>query len=234
MLEGLVLSYPDEGTPQGGVISPLLANIYLHDVLDDWFVRDVRPVLVGRAEMVRFADDFVVLFENKQDAERFLAVLPKRFGKYGLTLHPDKTRMVPFQRPDRVDDDDDGPGTFDLLGFTHFWAVSRKGHWIVKQRTAKDRFSRALHRLREWCRWHRHDSLKAQHLALKKKLTGHYAYYGITSNFDRIADFFYMAKRVWRTALARRSQQRMPWRKMQNVLERFPLPAPRIVHRYGT
>ncbi len=234
VLEGLVLSYPDEGTPQGGVISPLLANIYLHDVLDDWFVKDVQPALKRHAAMVRYADDFVVLFESKQDAERFLAVLPKRFGKYGLTLHPDKTRMVSFQRPDRVDDDDDGSGTFDLLGFTHFWAVSRKGHWIVKQTTAKDRFSRALHRLREWCRWHRHDPLKTQHLTLTKKLNGHYAYYGITSNFDRIASFFYMAKRVWRTALARRSQQRMPWRKMQKVLERFPLPAPRIVHRYGT
>ncbi len=234
VLEGLVLSYPDEGTPQGGVISPLLANIYLHSVLDDWFVRDVQPALARSAVMVRYADDVAVLFENKQDAERFLAVLPKRFGKYGLTLHPDKTRMVPFQRPDRVDDDDDGPGTFDLLGFTHYWAVSRKGHWIVKQRTAKDRFSRALHRLCEWCQWHRHDPLKAQHLALKKKLNGHYAYYGITSNFDRIASFLYMVRRIWRTALARRSQQRMPWWKMQKLLERFPLPAPRIVHRYGT
>ena len=220
VFEGLVLSYPDEGTPQGGVISPLLANIYLHAVLDDWFVRDVQPALQREAVMVRYADDVAVLFASKQDAERFLAVLPKRFGRYGLTLHPDKTRMVPFQRPDRVDDDDDGPGTFDLLGFTHYWAVSRKGNWVVKQRTAKDRFSRALRRLREWCRWHRHDPLKTQHLTLTKKLNGHYAYYGITSNFDRIAGFFDMAKRVWRTALSRRSQQRMPWRKMQKLLER--------------
>lgn len=234
VLEGLVLSYPDEGTPQGGVISPLLANIYLHTVLDEWFVKEVRPALVRDAAMIRYADDFVVLFESKQDAERFLAVLPKRFGKYGLTLHPDKTRMVPFRRPDRVDGDDDGPETFDLLGFTHYWAVSRKGNWVVKQRTAKDRFSRALHRLREWCRWHRHDSLESQHLTLTRKLEGHYAYYGITSNFDRIAGFFEMARRIWRVALARRSNQRMPWRKMQKLLERFPLPAPRIVHRYGT
>jgi RNA-directed DNA polymerase len=234
VLEGLVLSYPDEGTPQGGVISPLLANIYLHDVLDEWFVRDVRPTLAGDAAMVRYADDFLVLFARKQDAERFLAVLPKRFGKYGLTLHPDKTRMVPFQRPDRVNDGDEGPGTFNLLGFTHYWALSRKDNWVVKQRTAKDRFSRALRRLREWCRWHRHDPLETQHLTLKKKLNGHYAYYGITSNYDRIAQFFYMATRAWRTALARRSQQRLPWRKMQKLLERFPLPAPRIVHRYGT
>jgi group II intron reverse transcriptase/maturase len=232
VLEGLVLSYPDEGTPQGGVISPLLANIYLHDVLDDWFVKDVQPALTRSAVMVRYADDVAVLFESKQDAERFLRVLPKRFGKYGLTLHPDKTRMVPFQRPDRVVDSEDAPGTFDLLGFTHFWAVSRQGHWVVKQQTAKDRFSRALHRLSEWCRWHQHDPLKTQHQTLMKKLNGHYAYYGITSNFDRIARFFYMARRVWRTALARRSQQRLTWRKMLKLLERFPLPAPRIVHRY--
>lgn len=234
VLEDLVLSYPDEGTPQGGVISPLLANIYLHTVLDEWFVKDIRPALARDATMIRYADDLVVLFESKHDAERFLAVLPKRLGRFGLTLHPDKTRMVPFQRPDCGDDDADGPGTFDLLGFTHFWAVSRKGNWVVKQWTAKDRLSRALHRLREWCRWHRHDSLVSQHLTLTKKLRGHYAYYGITSNFDRIAGFFYMAKRIWRTALARRSQQRFSWVKMQKLLERFPLPGPRIVHRYGT
>ena len=234
ILEGLVLSYPDEGTPQGGVISPLLANIYLHTVLDEWFMRDVKRVLARPATMVRYADDFVALFASKQDAERFLTALPKRFGKYGLTLHPDKTRMVSFQRPDLVDDDDDGPGTFDLLGFTHFWAVSRKGNWVVKQTTAKGRFSRALRRLREWCRLHRHDSLKTQHLTLTRKLNGHYAYYGITSNSRRIANFLYMARRIWRTALARRSQQRMPWRKMLTLLERFPLPAPRIVHRLGT
>jgi hypothetical protein len=217
------------------VISPLLANIYLHEVLDEWFVRDVRPRLGGDAELIRFADDLVALFARKADAERFLDALPKRLGKYGLTLHPDKTRMVPFQRPDRVDDDDDGnPDTFDFLGLTHFWALSRKGHWVVKQQTAKGRFSRALHRLREWCRWHRHDSLKAQHLTLKRKIQGHYAYYGITSNFDRIAGFFEMAKRIWRSALARRSQRGMSWATMRGVLKRFPLPPPHIVHRYGT
>lgn len=234
VVEGLNLSYPDEGTPQGGVISPLLANIYLHEVLDEWFVRDVRSRLDGDAAIVRYADDFVVLFARKGDAERFLEVLPKRFGKYGLTLHPDKTRLVPFQRPDRVNDEENRPGTFDLLGFTHYWALSRKGNWVVKQRTAKDRFSRSLHRLSEWCRRHRHDPLKAQHRMMVRKLKGHYGYYGITSNFDRIAQFFLMAKRVWRQALARRSQQRFPWWKMQKLLERHPLPAPRIVHRYGT
>ena len=227
----------------GGVISPLLANIYLHDVLDEWFVREVLPALAGHAEMFRFADDFVVLFESKLDAERFLAVLPKRFGKYGLTLHPDKTRLVPFRRPDRVDNDDDQPGTFNFLGFTHYWGLSRKPvpkgqppmkRWFAMQKTAKDRLSRTLRRLSEWCRWHRHDSLKTQHLMLVTKLKGHYGYYGITGNFPALAQVFYAVKRIWRKALARRSQQRLPWTKMARILERFPLPAPRIVHQHRT
>jgi hypothetical protein len=149
-------------------------------------------------------------------------------------LHPDKTRLVPFRRPDRVVNDDDRPGTFDLLGFTLHWALSRRDKWVVQRRTAKDRFTRALRRFREWCRWHRHDSLEAQHHTIEKKLNGHYAYFGVTSNFDSIARFHYEAKRAWRKALARRSQQPLPWRKMQRILERFPLPAPRIVHQYGT
>jgi RNA-directed DNA polymerase len=234
VLEGLVLSHPDGGTPQGGVISPLLANIYLHDVFDEWFVRDVRPALHGQAVPVRYADDLVVLFERKDDAERFLAVLPKRFGKFGLTLHPDKTRLVPFRRPDRVDSDDDGPGTFDLLGFTHHWAKSRKGGWVVKQRTAKDRFSRVLRRIREWCRWHRHDPLETQHLMLVKKLKGHYAYFGIVGNFTALKRLLYEVTRAWRKALARRSQQWMPWAKMQRILARYSLPVPRILHRHST
>lgn len=234
VLEGNDLSYSDDGTPQGGVISPLLANIYLHEVLDEWFVRDVRPNLGGGAVMVRYADDVVVLFERKRDAERFLDALPKRFGKYGLELHPDKTRLVPFQRPDRVDNDEAGPGTFNLLGFTLYWGKSRKGRWVVMKRTAKDRFSRALRRISEWCRRHRHDSLETQHCALSSKLDGHYAYFGITSNYRGIARFAYAVKLVWWRALARRSQRGLPWWKMEKLLERYPLPAPRIVHRYGT
>jgi group II intron reverse transcriptase/maturase len=241
--EGPELSYSDEGTPQGGVISPLLANIYLHEVLDEWFVRDVTPALAGHAELFRFADDAVAIFTRKQDAERFLAVLPKRFGKYGLTLHPDKTRLVPFRQPDRVGDDEDGPGTFNFLGFTHGWGLAQrpppKGkparkRWVVMQKTAKDRLSRALRRLGEWCRRHRHDPLKTQHLMLVKKLKGHYGYYGISGNFPALARVVWAARRIWRKALERRSQKRLSWAKMLRILKRFPLPRPRIVHRYGT
>ncbi len=234
VMEGLELSHPDAGTPQGGVISPLLANIYLHEVLDEWFVRDVQPRLEGRSVLVRYADDFVFVFARKDDAERVLAVLPKRFGRYGLTLHPGKTRLVPFRRPDRGGDDD-GPGTFDLLGFTHHWGLSRNGKWVVKKRTAKDRFSRTLRRIAEWCRAHRHDDVEAQHRALAWKLRGHYAYYGVTGNNRALSRLWYEVTRLWRKWLCRRSQKGfVTWERMLRLLERFPLPPPRIVHRYVT
>jgi hypothetical protein len=196
----------------------------------------VRPRLKGQAELVRYADDFVFVFAEKEDADRVLEVLPKRFGKYGLTLHPDKTRLVPFHRPDRDDDgDDDGPGTFDLLGFTHHWGLSRKGRWYVKKRTAKDRFSRTLRRIREWCRTHRHEDVEVQRRALARKLTGHYAYFGVTSNYEALARLLYEAKAIWRKWLSRRSQNgSLSWKAMHALLERHPLPPPRIAHRYGT
>ena len=235
VLEGLALSHPEAGTPQGGVISPLLANIYLHEVLDEWFVREVRPRLNGHAVLVRYADDFVFVFARKDDAERVLDVLPKRFGKYGLALHPNKTRLVPFHRPDRDDGGNDGPGTFDLLGFTHHWGLSRNGKWVVKKRTAKDRFSRTLHRIAEWCREHRHDDVEAQHRALARKLSGHYAYFGVTSNYAALARLLHETQSIWRKWLSRRSQKGfVSWEAMHRLLERFPLPQPRIVHRYGT
>jgi RNA-directed DNA polymerase len=236
VLEGLILSRPEAGTPQGGVISPLLANIYLHEVLDEWFVHQVRPHLHGAAELVRYADDFIFVFARKDDAERVFDVLPKRFGKYGLTLHPDKTRLVPFQRPRRGGGrDGQGPGTFDFLGFTHYWGVSRKGNDAVMKCTAKDRFSRTLRRITEWCRTHRHDDVRTQHRALVWKLNGHYAYFGVTSNSAALGRLLYEVRRIWRKWLSRRSQRSfISWKAMHELLKRFPLPRPRIVHRYGT
>jgi RNA-directed DNA polymerase len=235
VMEGIELSRPDTGTPQGGVISPILANIYLHEVIDEWFVREVCPRLKGRSALVRYADDFVFVFARKEDAERVLEVLPKRFGKYGLTLHPTKTRLVSFRRPDRDDGGDGGPGTFNMLGFTHHWGLSRNGKWVVKKRTAKDRFSRALRRIDEWCRLHRHVDLEVQHRVLSQKLRGHYAYFGVTSNGAAIARFWYESTKRWRKWLSRRSQKSfITWEQMLRMLERYPLPPPRIVHRYGT
>jgi RNA-directed DNA polymerase len=236
VLEGLDLSHPETGTPQGGVISPLLANIYLHEALDEWFVHDVRPRLQGRSALVRYADDFVIVFERKDDAERVLDVLPKRFGKYGLTLHPDKTRLVRFSRPDRDDyQSGRGSGTFDLLGFTHHWGLSRKGAWVVKKQTARDRFSRALRRIRQWCQRHRHEDVEAQQRALAQKLRGHYAYYGVTFNSRALARFRFEVGRIWRKWLSRRSQRAfLNWDTMNRLWARYPLPPARIVHRYAT
>ena len=238
VLEDGSLTYPDSGSPQGGVVSPMLANIYLHEVLDTWFDREVTPRLSNTAHLFRYADDAVLLFANEEDARRVQSVLPKRFAKYGLTLHPDKTRLVEFRRPDRRDPPSGGsasgrPGTFDLLGFTHFWGVSRAGKWIVKRKTAKDRFRRALRRVADWCREHLHDDVRAQQRALAQKLRGHYGYYGITGNSDGLQRFFREAIDTWRKWLNRRSQRApMPWERMHKLLERYPLPRPRIAHPF--
>ena len=215
---------------------PLLANIFLHEALDVWFDREVRPRLSGTAHIVRYADDAVLLFANETDARRVLDVLPKRFGKYGLTLHPDKTRLVEFrrpaQRPPSSDDDrSGGGGTFDLLGFTHFWGLSRTGKWIVKRTTASDRFRRALKRVAHWCREHRHDEVRTQWQALVRKLRGHFGYFGITGNSGALKRFRFAVSDAWRKWLNRRSNRaKMTWERMTQLLKRYPLPAARITH----
>jgi RNA-directed DNA polymerase len=232
MEEGSV-EHPEAGTPQGGVVSPLLANVYLHEVVDLWFHRDVLPRLKGRARLVRYADDMVVVFSRGDDARRIFEVLPKRFGKYGLSLHPEKTRLVDFRRKDRGNPA--GPETFDFLGFTHHWGTSLRGSWLVKQRTAKDRFSRALRRIRQWCRVHRHDPLRVQQQALAQKLRGHYGYFGVTSNYRALERFYRETRHAWRKWLSRRSNTGyVDWDHLLVLLERFPLPRPRIVHRRVT
>ena len=155
----------------GGVVSPLLSNIFLHYVLDEWFEREVQPRLKGRSFLIRYADDFVMGFSCEEDARRVMAVLPKRFEKYGLTIHPEKTRLVPFERPDRGREganSESGPlaGTFDLLGFTHYSARSRKGNWVVKRKTSGSRFRRGLQALSEWCRVNRHQPMEVQRRTL--------------------------------------------------------------------
>jgi group II intron reverse transcriptase/maturase len=237
VLEGLGLSYPETGTPQGGVISPLLANIYLHAVVDEWFVHDVKPRLQSRALLVRYADDMVFVFAQEQDARRVFDVLPKRFERYGLELHPDKTRLLDFRRSDRKPGSDVGPGSraFDMLGFTHFWGHSCRGKWVVRKKTASDRLSRALRRTRDWCRTHRHDPVPEQHHVLSQKMRGHYAYYGVTFNYRALSGFYWEVTRAWRKWLSRRSsaaRRRCSWSWMANLLKRMSLPRPRIVHAY--
>jgi RNA-directed DNA polymerase len=236
VLEQGELSFPEAGTPQGGVISPLLANVYLHYVLDVWFERDVKPRLKGRAFLVRYADDFVMGFACESDARRVLEVLPKRFGKYGLALHPDKTRLVPFRRPSQQPSrtDSEGtsqPGSFDLLGFTHYWGRSRKGFWVVKRTTAPSRLSRALKRIAHWCRLHRHDPVEDQHRTLSQKLRGHFAYYGITGNGFAIQGFRDAVLRIWKKWLARRRRRGfLSWETFGRLLWRWPLPPAHVVH----
>jgi RNA-directed DNA polymerase len=230
------LTFPEAGTPQGGVVSPLLANVYLHYVLDVWFEREVKPRLKGRAFLIRYADDFVIGFACEADARRVLDVLPKRFGRYGLTLHPDKTRLVPFQRPPQQVPPRDpsewlAPGTFTLLGFTHFWGRSRRGFWVVKRKTAPGRLSRALKTIAQWCRLHRHQPLPMQHQTLSQKLHGHFAYYGITGNGLALARFHWWVTCVWKKWLARRRRRGfLSWAVFQRLLQRYPLPPPRVVH----
>jgi len=233
VMEAGAVTHPEAGSPQGGVISPLAANVYLHYVLDQWFVKEVLPRLRGRAYMVRYADDLVVGFTDDEDARRVMAVLPQRLGKYGLTIHPDKTRLVPFRKPEgeRQPPKSSGPGTFDFLGFTHFWARSRKGNWVLKRKTAADRFTRAIRTISQWCRFHRHDPIAEQHRMLCQKLRGHYAYYGITGNSFAIARFRYEVTRLWRKWLLRR---RRAWRGtfdwFGRLLQRYPLPFAVTVH----
>lgn len=234
VMEGGVVWYPEQGTPQGGVISPLLANVYLHEVLDVWFDCEVKPRLRGRAFLIRFADDAVLAFEQEDDARRVLAVLPKRLGRFGLTLHPEKTRLVDMCRPpaaSRSNDIPDVRGTFEMLGFMHYWGRSRKGRWVVKRKTAKARFGRSLKRVARWCRENRHRPVAEQHAELNRKLRGHYAYYGITGNIAALSRFCREVERAWRKWLGRRSSKaHRSWAKFAPLLARYPLPPPRIVH----
>ena len=230
MEEGRI-HFPEDGSPQGGVISPLLANIYLHEVLDMWFENVVKPRLRGRARLIRYADDFVICFEREDDARRVAEVLPKRFAKYGLTLHPDKTRLFRYRSPDQGDSGD--PPSFDFLGFTHYWARSRAGRWVIKRKTIAKRLARKAHEIWLWCRQNRHEPLEWQRKRLASRLLGYYNYFGITCNNHALAQLFCSVRRAWRYWLSRRSQRgTIPWEDFARITERFPLPRPRIVHQW--
>jgi group II intron reverse transcriptase/maturase len=236
VLEDGCLTHPEAGSPQGGVVSPMLSNIFLHYVLDEWFEREVQPRLKGHAFLIRFADDFVMGFTCEEDARKVMEVLPKRFEKYGLTIHPDKTRLVPFERPPErpqvmATSEPTPAGTFDLLGFTHYWGRSLRGHWVVKRKTSKSRFRRGLAAIADWCRTNRHDAMPQQHTTLSQKLRGHFAYYGITGNADALNRFRRGVIGLWRHWLGRRDRDgEVPWDQMYRLLERYPLPPAIVVH----
>ena len=224
-------------------VSPTLAHVgagrlgtAISSRVPKWFERDVMPRLTGTARLFRYADDAVMVFANERDARRVLDVLAKRCAKYGLTLHPEKTRLVEFRRPNLCSPPNggahrSGPGTFDLLGFTHFWGRSRAGKWVVKRKTMRARFARAVERVTVWCRKHLHDPIREQWRALTRKLNGHYAYYGITFNYGALARFKHVITLGWWRALQRRSQRGMSWKRMEALLRTYSLPPPRIVRR---
>ena len=233
ILENGQITRSSLGTPQGSGCSPLLANVYLHYALDEWFYNEVLPRLKRRASLVRFCDDFVMVFENYSDCARVYRVLASRMGRYALTLHEEKTRVVDFSFKRTQILKKEKAATFNFLGFTHVWGKSIKGKNVVRQYTAKDRYAKALGALNEWCRENRHRPIGEQHAKLKLKMQGHYAYYGITSNGKRLQWYADQAARIWQKWLSRRTRNgSIHWERFSKVLQRFPLPEPRIVHQY--
>jgi RNA-directed DNA polymerase len=234
-VESGLLHRTTEGSPQGGVISPCLSNVFLHHVLDEWFESQVRPRLKGAGTLVRFADDAVMAFDSIVDAKRVLAVLDKRLARYGLTLHTDKTRLIDF-RPQKTEGTrhPEMVGTaFDFLGFTHVWGRSRNGKKMVRQVTAKSRYARAAAAVNDWCRHNRHWSIRDQHRHLSMLMRGHFAYYGVGGNSRRLRWFANKVARTWRKWLSRRDRQHVfSWTRFTEMLKRHPLPSPKIFHRY--
>jgi len=227
VMEGGAVHYPELGTPQGGVISPLLSNIFLHYVLDDWFVQVVQPRLRGRSLIIRWADDFIVGCEYKSDAQRIVSVLPKRFGRYGLRLHPDKTSLVCFSKPYRQEEARKR-GTFEFLGFTFHWGRSRQGFWVIKKKTARKRLSRFMKRVWQWCKENLHERIKEQYETLCSKLRGFYQYYGVRGNYKALEVVFEHTERAWRRWVSRRSHKGKVL--FEDLRKTYPLPLPRIVH----
>jgi group II intron reverse transcriptase/maturase len=229
VLDGSDYSEPERGTAQGSVLSPLLGNVCLHYVLDVWFEQEVRPRLRGRATLIRYADDFAIGFERHDDAQRVMAVLGKRFERFGLTLHPDKTRLVPFRRPPARQRGGKGPATFDFMGFTLYWGRARSGRWMMWCKTRHASLRRAMESIAEWCRRYRHLPVGLQHAALSRRLQGHFNYFGVSGNYRSLAPLVESARRSWFKWLRRRSQRtRLNWQRFADLLERFPLPRPRI------
>ena len=231
VMDGGQRLYPEKGTPQGGVISPLLSNLYLHEVLDDWFVKVVKPLMKRKAAMVRYADDAVIMCELKEDAERIYKVLGLRFEKYGLKIHPEKTRLLDFTRP--KGGQRKGNSSFTFLGFTHYWTKSRKGKWIVGRKTDSKRLQRAIQTVSAWCKANRHQPMREQWETLKAKIAGHYAYYGIRLNSRSIAEFYLRVKNEWLKWLNRRGGKgQLNWSSFNDYLKDWPLPAPKIINSY--
>lgn len=221
VLEGKQLHYPETGSVQGGVISPILANVYLHHVLDQWFEEQVAPRLHNQATLIRFADDGVIVLRNPKDLARVMEVLPKRFTRFGLTLHPEKTCQTVFKpgKKNRID----------FLGFTHYWKRGRRQRWGICRKTMKSRFARSVKQIKEWSRRYRHLPIPEQYQQLIRKVRGHYAYYGIRGNYDALKRFRTEVLRIWVKWLHRRSQRhRWTTERLKRFYEWYSLPIAKI------
>ncbi len=235
VIEDGKLLVSETGTGQGQPISPLLANIYLHHALDEWFEDVVKPRLKGEAYEIRFADDAILGFQHREDAEKVMRVLPKRFEKYGLTLHPEKTRLIEFGRYAVRNAKKQGkqPESFDFLGFKHLCARSRKGGYTVHVKTLAKRLRRGLKAIADWCKQHRRTPVNQQREALNAKLRGHYQYYGRPTNYYSIWQFYRRVCRIWREWLGRRTRGRpLRWDRYNAILRQHPLLLPRITHAW--
>ena len=221
------------GTPQGGVISPMLSNVFLHYVLDEWFEQEVKPRMKGRCFLSRFADDFVMGFELESDARRVMDVLPKRFNRFGLTIHPTKTKLIEFGRPSREQTFGKGKDTFDFLGFTHYWARSQRGYWVIKRKTKRKKMHAAIKAMWQWCKRNRHRPIKEQWQKLGQKLRGHYQYFGIRGNFESMELYLWYTRMSWKHWLGHRHRNgKISWEAFERQYGKsFPLPTPRIAHK---
>ena len=243
VMESGIFSFSDTGSPQGGVISPLLANIYLHYVLDDWFEQQVKPVMRNTCRLIRYADDFVIVFSWKYDADRVMKVLSKRFERYGLTVHPKKTKLVDFRNANNFELQKQAqaghavqvkgrPETFDFLGFTHYWGKNHNDKLVVRRKTTKSRLARSIQAIEQWCCANRHKPIREQWEKLCAKIRGHYAYYGLTGNSQSLSNFHQQIERCWRKHLERRNREKgMTWHRFRQILAHYPLPRPKIVHK---
>ena len=220
VVEQGALTHPETGVVQGGVSSPVLANGFLHHVLDAWCEREVRPRMQGRCFLIRCADDFVIGCDQEGDARKIMAVLPKRLARFGLTMHPTKTALIAFRKPEAHQGADRGNGTCDFLGLTHYWTQSRQGFWVIKRRTASKRLRRTKKSLWRWCRSKRHAPLQYQYQMLGSKLRGHFQYYGIRGNFRLLEEVRRCAEKAWRYWLSRRrSKKAIGWEKFGKLMQ---------------
>jgi len=223
------IEYPEHGTQQGSVISPILSNIYLHYVLDEWFSEQIQPLLKGKSFIVRYADDFILGFTDKTDADRVMEVLPKRFAKYELTLHPEKTKLIDLNskrgRTGR---------SFDFLGFTHFLSESRKGNKVLKRKTSSKRLTKAIVNISNFIRLNRHTKLKELLARINVKMRGHYLYYGITFNSKGICCYYVQVRRTLYKWLNRRGGKRKwNWESFSLLVDKWiPLVKPLIKYSY--